>query len=174
MRALCSSPVSRVLCEPHQWLSNMPQGIRCVRIRKDGSSVLLAITVSPIKAADGTIVGASKIAHDITEQTLIQQNLEDSELRFRALADNIPQLTWIAMPDGNPFWFNHRWVELTGVDFNTIDREERGRRCGPQQHHRGSAWPIIGRCPSSAPRLAHPRTHFAPTRCQALFEHVRL
>ena len=98
-----------------------------VRIRKDGSSVLLAITVSPIKAADGTIVGASKIAHDSTEQTLIQQNLEDSELRFRALADNIPQLTWIAMPDGNPFWFNHRWVELTGVDFNTIDREERAK-----------------------------------------------
>ena len=98
-----------------------------VRTRKDGSSVLLAITVSPIRAADGTIIGASKIAHDITEQTMIQQNLEDSELRFRALADNIPQLAWIAMPDGNPFWFNHRWVELTGVDFNAIDSDERAR-----------------------------------------------
>ena len=98
-----------------------------VRTRKDGSSVLLAITVSPIRAADGTIIGASKIAHDITEQTLIQQNLEDSELRFRALADNIPQLAWIAMPDGNPFWFNQRWVELTGMDWNLIGSEERAR-----------------------------------------------
>jgi PAS domain S-box-containing protein len=98
-----------------------------VRTRKDGSSVLLAITVSPIQAADGTIIGASKIAHDITEQTMVQQNLEDSELRFRALADNIPQLAWIAMPDGNPFWFNQRWVELTGVDWNLIDSEERAR-----------------------------------------------
>lgn len=104
-----------------------------VRTRKDGATVLLAITVSPIKAADGTIIGASKIAHDITEQTQVQQNLEDSELRFRALADNIPQLAWIAMPDGNPFWFNQRWVELTGVDFNTIDREERAKFHHP--HH---------------------------------------
>ena len=98
-----------------------------VRTRKDGGSVLLAITVSPIKAADGTIIGASKIAHDITEQTMIQQNLEDSELRFRGLADNIPQLAWIAMADGNPVWFNRQWIELTGVDWNEIDSEERAR-----------------------------------------------
>ena len=96
-----------------------------VRTRKDGTPILVAITVSPIQASDGTIIGASKIAHDITEQTLIQQNLENSELRFRALADNIPQLAWIAMPDGDPFWFNRRWIELTGVDFNGLTREDR-------------------------------------------------
>ena len=96
-----------------------------VRMRKDGSSVLLAVTVSPIKASDGTIIGASKIAHDITEQALVQQNLEDSELRFRALADNIPQLAWMAGSDGEPFWFNQRWYEFIGMTPEELGKLDR-------------------------------------------------
>ena len=39
-----------------------------VRVRKDGSLLDVALTVSPVKDADGTIIGASKIARDITER----------------------------------------------------------------------------------------------------------
>jgi PAS domain S-box-containing protein len=39
-----------------------------VRHRKDGSSVNVSLTVSPVKNAEGKIVGASKIARDITER----------------------------------------------------------------------------------------------------------
>ena len=39
-----------------------------VRIRKDGSEVPVSLTVSPVKDEAGRIVGASKIAHDITER----------------------------------------------------------------------------------------------------------
>jgi PAS domain S-box-containing protein len=39
-----------------------------VRRRKDGSLVDVALTVSPVRDADGRIVGASKIARDVTEQ----------------------------------------------------------------------------------------------------------
>jgi PAS domain S-box-containing protein len=38
------------------------------RVRKDGSFVEVSLTISPIKDADGHVVGASKIAHDITER----------------------------------------------------------------------------------------------------------
>src|SRR3546814_1774821 len=38
-----------------------------LRQRKDGSLIPISLTISPIRAADGTIVGASKIARDITE-----------------------------------------------------------------------------------------------------------
>ena len=38
-----------------------------VRRRKDGSLIDISLTVSPLKDADGRIVGASKIARDITE-----------------------------------------------------------------------------------------------------------
>ena len=39
-----------------------------VRVRKDGTPVDVALTISPIKDADGRIIGASKIARDITER----------------------------------------------------------------------------------------------------------
>lgn len=49
-----------------------------VRRRKDGSSIQVSLTVSPIRNADGTIIGASKIARDITER-------KDNENRIRML-----------------------------------------------------------------------------------------
>lgn len=39
---------------------------------------------------------------------------EDLE-QFRNLAESIPQLTWMANPDGWTFWFNQRWYEYTGA-----------------------------------------------------------
>ena len=39
-----------------------------VRRRKDGSLIDISLTVSPVKNEQGEIVGASKIAHDITER----------------------------------------------------------------------------------------------------------
>jgi PAS domain S-box-containing protein len=39
-----------------------------VRCRKDGSYIDISLTVSPIKNADGTVIGASKIARDISER----------------------------------------------------------------------------------------------------------
>src|SRR5579862_6858946 len=39
-----------------------------VRIRKDGQFVDVSITISPIKDAHGRIIGASKVARDITER----------------------------------------------------------------------------------------------------------
>ncbi len=44
-----------------------------VRQRKDGSSVDISLTVSPVRAADGTVIGASKIARDITEQRRLRE-----------------------------------------------------------------------------------------------------
>jgi PAS domain S-box-containing protein len=37
------------------------------RVRKDGSTIDVSVTVSPIRASDGTIVGASSVARDVTE-----------------------------------------------------------------------------------------------------------
>ena len=45
-----------------------------VRRRKDGSLVDLSLTISPIRGATGVIVGASKIARDISEKRLAEQN----------------------------------------------------------------------------------------------------
>lgn len=48
------------------------------------------------------------------EQARSLQALQNSELRFRTLADNIPQLVWIADANGWIFWYNQRWFDYTG------------------------------------------------------------
>jgi PAS domain S-box-containing protein len=56
-----------------------------VRRRKDGSLIDISLTVSPLKDADGRIVGASKIARDITERKRAQeqQRLLVKEMKHR-------------------------------------------------------------------------------------------
>jgi hypothetical protein len=38
------------------------------RLRKDGSQIDISLTVSPVRDAEGKIVGASKVARDITQR----------------------------------------------------------------------------------------------------------
>jgi PAS domain S-box-containing protein len=45
-----------------------------VRCRKDGSRLNVSLTVSPILSTDGHIIGASKIARDISQQKLLEQD----------------------------------------------------------------------------------------------------
>ena len=49
-----------------------------VRQRKDGSFVEISLTISPIHAADGTIVGASKIARDIGQQKHLERVAQEA------------------------------------------------------------------------------------------------
>ena len=44
-----------------------------IRVRKDGSRLDISLTISPVKDADGRVVGASKVARDITEHKRIEQ-----------------------------------------------------------------------------------------------------
>jgi PAS domain S-box-containing protein len=55
------------------------------RITKDGRRLSISLTVSPIKSATGEIIGASKIARDISQRRQTQLQLEVSETRFRRL-----------------------------------------------------------------------------------------
>src|ERR1700730_11778525 len=46
-----------------------------VRLRKDGTLLDLNLTISPVKDAAGRVVGASKVARDITERKQIEQEI---------------------------------------------------------------------------------------------------
>src|SRR6266446_6131526 len=65
-------PKDRLNEEAHT-LASIRQGkaiehFRTVRLRKDQTPILISLTVSPIRNATGQIIGASKIARDITAQ----------------------------------------------------------------------------------------------------------
>lgn len=46
-----------------------------IRVTKSGSRIPISLTISPIRSRDGRIIGASKIARDITEQRRAQEEL---------------------------------------------------------------------------------------------------
>lgn len=91
------------------------------RLNKSGHHIPVAVTVSPVRDDNGHIVGASKIVSDLREHHFAKRELSESEDRFRAMADNIPQLAWMADGEGWIFWYNQRWFDLTGT---TLDEME--------------------------------------------------
>jgi diguanylate cyclase (GGDEF)-like protein/PAS domain S-box-containing protein len=92
-----------------------------VRVRKDGTHVHVSVTVSPITDRHGNVVGASKIARDITERIDADTAIRASEESFRAMANSIPQMAWTARADGFIFWYNQRWYDFTGT---TLEQTE--------------------------------------------------
>ena len=44
-----------------------------IRVRKDGSQLNISLTIAPVKDADGRIIGASKVARDITDRKLVEK-----------------------------------------------------------------------------------------------------
>lgn len=91
------------------------------RLRKNGATVRVSITVSPVRDAGGRIIGASKIARDVGALDIARHQLQQSERRFRMLSDNIAQLAWIAEADGAIHWYNKRWYDYTGSTPEEMD-----------------------------------------------------
>lgn len=56
-----------------------------VRVRKDGTFLNVSLTISPIKDSTGRVIGASKVARDITEQKRAQEALRQHRERERQI-----------------------------------------------------------------------------------------
>jgi len=56
-----------------------------VRKRKDGTLLDISVTISPVKDAQGHVIGASKVARDITERKRLALLLQEAELSGRLL-----------------------------------------------------------------------------------------
>ena len=60
-----------------------------LRVRKDGTPLDISLTISPLRDGEGRVIGASKVARDITEQKRAEQELRESKERLRLLADGL-------------------------------------------------------------------------------------
>lgn len=71
-----------------------------VRLRKDGKQVEVSVSVSAIKDSRGNIIGASKVARDISERKRTEKAVLESEVRYRTLYACAPDGIVIADPRG--------------------------------------------------------------------------
>jgi PAS domain S-box-containing protein len=97
-----------LLPEERMILARISQGegidhFETVRRRKDGSLVSISLTASPVKDAEGKIVGASKIARDITEQKRSREHIgilaREAEHRSKNILSNVQAIVNLSQSD---------------------------------------------------------------------------
>ncbi len=91
-----------------------------VRRHKDGSLLDISLTVSPLRDAAGAVIGASKIARDITAQKRAEATLGETERRFRLLANAAPVLIWMTDADNQAEFMNAEYLRFTGRGFEEL------------------------------------------------------
>jgi PAS domain S-box-containing protein len=82
------------------------------RQRSDGQRISVSLTISPIKDADGTVVGASKIVRDITDR----KRAEAEQHKFVTLIENSTDFIGICDLDGMPLFVNRAGLRMVGLD----------------------------------------------------------
>lgn len=80
--------------------------------RADGSIYPIEMYVQLIQQSHKRSCVA--IALDITDRKQAERALQESEQKFRVMADTVPATIWIAGPDKQVTYFNKRWLEFTG------------------------------------------------------------
>jgi PAS domain S-box-containing protein len=77
--------------------------VETVRQRKHGSMIWVSLTISPVKNAEGKIVGASKTARDITEQKRTSEQMatlaREAEHRSKNLLANVQAMVNLSQGD---------------------------------------------------------------------------
>ncbi len=74
----------------------------------------------PVRGDDGAIREWIGVHDDLTEQRQAERSRVEAEQQFRIMADSIPQLAWMADAEGSLYWYNQRWYDYTGTDFETM------------------------------------------------------
>jgi len=131
-----------------------------VRIRKDGTLIDISAAVSPIKDGNGTIVGASKIARDISEhkraEEALKQSFATSDRALKELADQkfaLDQHAIVAVTDvqGTITYVNEKFCsisqysrdELIGQNHRILNSGHHPKEFFQQMYHaiaHGKVW----------------------------------
>jgi PAS domain S-box-containing protein len=102
-------PISKALLD--QGMKTNGRGEVYLR-KADGSLLPVSLSVTPMQV-DGTSVVCAVIA-DLTEQKRAEEELVETETRFRSLADTAPVLIWMSDSDGQCTYCNRQWLDFTG------------------------------------------------------------
>jgi len=111
-RAVLESPISRVIASGQ--LQQLHE--QSALIARDGREHIIEGTATPLRAPVDAIGGVVLVCRDVTDSRRTQASLEESEERFRLMADHTPALIWMTDPAKDHVYFNRTWLEFTGRD----------------------------------------------------------
>ncbi len=100
--------------------------LETVRVHKDGKPVHVSVCVSPIKDADGQIIGASKVVHDITALAAAREELVREKEFLATTIASIGDAVMVADAEGRLTLMNRVAETLTGWPLD----EARGKPLG--------------------------------------------
>jgi PAS domain S-box-containing protein len=109
-------------------------------VQSDGSIRHVSASGEVIVGEDGQASRFPGVVVDVTGQRQAAEALAESEMRFRTLADTMPQMVWSTLPDGYHDYYNARWYEFTGVPAGSTDGEGWNNMFHPEDQER--AWEV--------------------------------
>jgi len=78
--------------------------------------IYINFVYQPSHNSEGEIDGILVYGVDVSEQVLARKKIEESEERFRSLAQTLPQLVWVTDAKGNPEFASARWKTYSGIE----------------------------------------------------------
>ncbi len=85
------------------------------RLTKDGRLIDVSVTASPIRDASGKVIGASKVARDITERKRAEQELKESEHLLDIVMNLVPHAIFAKDHQGRHLFVNEACAAMNGV-----------------------------------------------------------
>ena len=101
-----------------KWLAGLQEGrtvqnLELLIRKKSGQQVNVLMSLTLIEI-NGERMGLIQTV-DISERMKAEEILQKSEKEFRLLTESMPQIVWTTTADGQNTYFNHQWVEYTGL-----------------------------------------------------------
>jgi PAS domain S-box-containing protein len=112
-----------------QFIGKLVQGITVSQyeslcLRKDGSTIHVSVTGSPIRNSAGEVAAMSAVIRDTSERWKSEQRHRESEERFRNMADGNPALMWVTGANGEVQFINRAYQRFFGT---TCEELQSGR-----------------------------------------------
>jgi PAS domain S-box-containing protein len=96
------------------WAGDFPSTNENLWLTRSGERRLILWSNNALLDENGQIEYVVSAGVDITARKRVEEQLRESEARFREVANAAPVMIWISDPEGSITFFNDRWPEFTG------------------------------------------------------------
>ncbi|MEO6335050.1 MAG: PAS domain S-box protein [Pyrinomonadaceae bacterium] len=110
------------------------------RRRRDGSDIVVSLTVSPIRGADGNVIGASKIVRDITDRKRIEETIHHSQVMLTLAMQSSRMGVWELDLATNTVSWSEELEAIFGLEKDSFGGTEEDFYALMHEEDRDAAW----------------------------------